>query len=217
MLADDRAFWKVALTFPPDKESVYPTHAAAHCFDEQAANGAVLEYGCGGGSDTVSLARRGARVFFVDIVPENVEATHQRLLSLGLPGTGNVLATSAAIPFPNGVFDSVNCHGVLHHIVDEELAVAKEFRRVLRSGGKAYVMLYTEFLFERCRKQVEALVQQQGWDVRKAFSYCTDGGGMADYFTEESGRALFEDAALYMVSSTLYNENDFRVFIVQKP
>lgn len=213
MLADDRLFWKVALTFPQDKESVYPTHAKAHHFDEQ--KGRVLEYGCGGGSDTVSLARRGAQVSFVDIVPENVEATTQRLAALGLPGIGIVLEKSAEIPFPDSTFDSVNCHGVLHHIVDEEPAVAKEFYRVLKPGGKAYVMLYTEHLFARCT-QVNALMQQQGWDVRKAFSYCTDGGGMADYFTEESGTALFKAAGFQVLSSTLYNENDFRVFVLEK-
>jgi len=222
---ETRSFWKVASTFPADKEAVYPAHAAAHNFDGQArliSDGGVdraprvLEYGCGGGSDTLSLLHRGAAVTAVDVVPTNVETTRARILAAnrlaGATELVRLLEHSAPLPFDSGYFDSVNCHGVLHHIPEATMhEVISEFYRVLKPGGMLYAMLYTEFLFKRCESQFN-----RSLPVDRAFSMMTDGGGIARAYTEAQGRAMFEDHNFTFIKAVEYNDRDFRTFWVQR-
>jgi ubiquinone/menaquinone biosynthesis C-methylase UbiE len=49
------------------------------------------------------------------------------------------------LPFPDSMFDTIICEAVFSIIVDKERA-AKEFRRVLRSGGK---LLMLDFVLRR--------------------------------------------------------------------
>lgn len=219
-LEEARKFWAVAQTFPVDKERVYPGHAEAHDFD--GARGlSVLEYGCGGGSDTLSLLRRGAYVLYCDIVPGNVELTRQRVNAPTgeFPrdnALGHMLKSSAEIGVDAGLIDRVNTHGVLHHIpVDVLDEVLQEFRCVLRPGGEIFAMLYTEHLFKRCLAQTEALVAQ-GWAVDAAFGYQTDGGGIARAYSLGEGRELFERHGFEFVRVVEYNNGDFRTFRVRK-
>jgi len=219
-LDEARKFWKVASTFPPNKESVYPAHAGAHEFDVQGQPGKrVLEYGCGGGSDTESLLRRGAAVLATDIVPENVQTTRARLAAIDANYRVEVmlLESSASIPAASENFDSVNCHGVLHHIPEAVMhRVIDEFHRVLKPGGHLYAMLYTEQLFERCMPQIEGLRSAHGWPVDRCFSYCTDGGGIARAYSLGGGRELFEQHGFEFVSAVEYNDADFRTFKVRR-
>jgi SAM-dependent methyltransferase len=237
-----RQFWQVAQKFPPEKETVYPAHAAAHGFDEQAGK-RVLEYGCGGGSDTISLLRRGANVFFVDIVPGNVQLTQRRVdeffrgvertgavahaaarahSSEPPRGLGCVLESSDILPFEEACFDTITCHGVLHHIEETLMhRVIDEMRRVLKPGGRLYVMLYTELLLNRCLPTMKGFMQQQGWSLDRAFGYMTDGGSdkhwcIARAYTEEEGRALFEAHGFAFISAVEYNERDFRAYRLER-
>lgn len=220
-LEEARKFWAVAQTFPADKESVYPGHAEAHGFDT-CSNLHVLEYGCGGGSDTISMLKRGAYVFYVDIVPGNVEVTRSRVQAIDVPwprgnAIGAVLEQSDSIPVHDNAVDRVSCHGVLHHIEEETMErVIDEMHRVLRPGGELFAMLYTEKLYQRCLPQVAALCVQQGWEYDRAFSYMTDGGGIARYYSLESGRELFEAHHFDFVSAAEYNNGDFRTFRVKR-
>lgn len=228
-LEEARKFWAVAQMFPADKEAVYPGHAEAHGFDTCLGK-QVLEYGCGGGSDTISMLKRGARVFFVDIVPGNVAMTRSRCEALAawwpnnnthehqvIDPLGAVLEQSDSIPLHACAVDRVSCHGVLHHIEENVMhRVIDEFHRVLRSGGEVFAMLYTEKLFARCKLQIDALMQQQGWAIDRAFSYMTDGGGIARAYTLEAGRELFERHNFDFVSAAEYNNGDFRTFRVKR-
>jgi SAM-dependent methyltransferase len=213
-IEETRAFWKVASTFPPDKEAVYPAHAAAHNFDGLAFGDNCLEYGCGGGGDACSIARRAGQVCATDVVPENVSLTNTRLLHADTQNfTVRLLQASAPLPFGDGVFDRVNCHGVLHHIPEETMhEVIAEFYRVLKPGGCLYAMLYTEHLFNRCQSQFDP-----GLPVDRAFSAMTDGGGIARAYTNAEGRALFEGHGFKITKTVEYNEGDFRVFWAVRP
>lgn len=48
---------------------------------------------------------------------------------------------ATSLGFPDGSFDFVYCHSVLHHIPDPARAL-REMRRVLRPGGVAYLQLH---------------------------------------------------------------------------
>ena len=214
-----RACWVRASSFPGDKEAVYPEHAAAHGFDAYEPTD-VLEYGCGGGSDTLSLLRRKHRVWYADITPANVTATQERVIAAGhsKSATGLVLQESADIPVIDGRFGLVTCHGVLHHI-PEPMPVLREFFRVLRPGGHLYVMLYTEQLWARLLGQTMALVGR-GLTREEAFGWGTDGEGCpyAVHYTHASGRKLLTDAGFQVEpEAALYNREDFRTFHAIRP
>ena len=205
-MIDPREFWKIASTFPANKEDVYPDHAEAQEFIQRHVGERVLEYGCGGGSDAMSYLRRGCEVVYADIVPENVFKATQRIAALRLSekATGCLLLSSDVLHFPDGYFDIVNAHGVLHHIEDP-LPVLKAFHRVLRPGGLLYVMLYTEHLF--------AVYTNDSQPQNPSFGAYTDGEGCyARSYIETEGRALLAAAGFSVDRVFLYNKNHFRTF-----
>lgn len=211
-----RAAWKRAGTFPANKETVYPDHAGIQEFVAHAGK-RVLEYGCGGGSDTLSFLRRHARVWYADVVPENIAVTRQRIAAAGL-GAEFVaypveLDTSWPIPLAAQTMDVVSSHGVLHHI-EEPAPVVAEFHRVLKVGGLVYVMLYTETLWAEHARQVELLQRVRKLSEAEAFGWCTDGEGVpyARAYTEAEGQALLEAAGFRVVSAKTYHKGLFRTF-----
>jgi SAM-dependent methyltransferase len=214
-----KAYWKVASTFPADKERVYPEHATVQEFDSHRDK-RVLEYGCGGGSDAMSYLRRGANVWFVDIVPENVATTERRIREAERrgeivgPWVPWLLENSAPLPFTDALFSVVNAHGVIHHI-PEPLPVLQEFHRVLRVDGLLYVMLYTEFLRAKWPTSTEmgSHLSAEQWDG-EGFGTFTDGLGTpySTYYYEGDGKKLLELAGFTVIKTTLYNNNDFRTY-----
>jgi ubiquinone/menaquinone biosynthesis C-methylase UbiE len=101
---------------------------------------AVLEIGCGLGTDLVQFARAGARVAAVDLTPRHLELTRRRLLNEGR--TAMLLRSDAErLPIADGTIDLVYSFGVLHHTPGIRTAV-QEICRVLKPDGAAHVALY---------------------------------------------------------------------------
>jgi ubiquinone/menaquinone biosynthesis C-methylase UbiE len=100
----------------------------------------VLEIGCGLGTDGAQFAKAGARYTGIDLTEAAIELARKRFELTGLKGefqTGD----AENLVFPDESFDLVYSHGVLHHTPDIERAVS-EIHRVLKTGGRAIVMLY---------------------------------------------------------------------------
>lgn len=98
----------------------------------------VLEAGCGIGTDAVQFVRAGARYHGIDFSPKALELARSR------PELADAELVSGSItdlPFPAASFDLVYSNGVIHHMPETRRAIA-EFRRVLRPGGTAVVMVY---------------------------------------------------------------------------
>lgn len=100
----------------------------------------VLEVGCGLGTDGEQFARNGAIYTGIDLTETSVEMCRRRFAVQGLAGTFQV-ADAEHLPFPDRSFDLVYSHGVIHHTPNTEAAVG-EICRVLRTNGRAIVMLY---------------------------------------------------------------------------
>ncbi len=101
------------------------------------APGAVaVDVGSGRGRQAVELSRRfGLRVTGVDPVPQRAEGSREQ----ALPGAVSFLAgTAEDLPVPSGSADLVWCRDVLSLVVDLGRAY-REFRRVLRPGGRAVI------------------------------------------------------------------------------
>ena len=98
----------------------------------------VLEAGCGAGRFTRILAESGACVVSFDYssaVDANVENNG------GYPNVAFMQCDIFAMPFRDGAFDRVFCHGVLQHTPDPRGAFL-QLSRVLKKGGAMSIDIY---------------------------------------------------------------------------
>jgi ubiquinone/menaquinone biosynthesis C-methylase UbiE len=101
---------------------------------------AVLEIGCGLGTDGAQFAKAGANYTGIDLTNAAVDLARRRFELFDLRGSFRV-ADAERLDFADNTFDIVYSHGVLHHTPDTQAAI-REIHRVLRPGGRAVVMLY---------------------------------------------------------------------------
>ena len=101
---------------------------------------AVLEVGCGLGTDFIQFARAGAKGFAMDLSERSLALAANRLRTEGLSGFLSQ-GDAERVPFKDGTFDLVYSWGVLHHTPDTA-AAARELVRVCKPGGEILVMLY---------------------------------------------------------------------------
>ena len=100
-----------------------------------------LDVGCGGGRYCVAMAREGAgEVVGVDVGAEGLEDARRR--ARDYPQVSFQYGSALELPFGDGEFDFVLSSGVLHHTAYPE-AGFREVCRVLRPGGKLYLLLYS--------------------------------------------------------------------------
>ncbi|MBS3137687.1 class I SAM-dependent methyltransferase [Candidatus Woesearchaeota archaeon] len=114
-----------------------------HLFDKIAQeypNGKLLEIGCGIGTDLREFARRGMQVTGVDLTENAINYTKQHLEAFNLKGK-LIVSDAEKLPFKDNTFDVVYSFGVLHHTPNTQKAI-NEVHRVLKSSGKAVIMLY---------------------------------------------------------------------------
>ena len=123
-----RASWKYLLQIPDD--------------------GTVLDFGCGWGETTLSLARSVRRVVSMDLTMERLLLLQARAQDQGLSHVtfahgGDVLP----LPFASGTFDAVVLNGVLEWVPVTgdgdprqcQLAILRELRRILKPAGQVYI------------------------------------------------------------------------------
>jgi SAM-dependent methyltransferase len=111
------------------------------------AGAVVVDAGCGEGEYAIELATRfGFHVAGVDPIPRCIQAAELNAPS-GCPVTFAV-GTCENLPLPSGVADLVWCRDVLS-LVDDLHGAYREFRRVLKPGGRALIyQMFTTNLLE---------------------------------------------------------------------
>ena len=96
----------------------------------------VLEYGCGPGGYSFSLAKSGARVVGIDISEVAIEQAKEVARREGLGGTTKFLVMDAEnLEFEDDYFDLVCGGGIIHHLDAD--ASFSEISRVLKPDGRA--------------------------------------------------------------------------------
>jgi ubiquinone/menaquinone biosynthesis C-methylase UbiE len=107
---------------------------------DELAGKRILDYGCGFGGKAVELARRlpSATVIGVDVHQRKVDKGAEFAARMGVPCTF-LLGSHEGIPLEDDSIDAIVCHDVLEHVHDPA-ATAREIQRVLRAGGKAYII-----------------------------------------------------------------------------
>jgi SAM-dependent methyltransferase len=134
---DYERFFAAYDTWRYDQEGHIPACLDRFDFRDQR----VLEIGLGEGAESEQLIRRGARWSGLDLTSESVDRVRARLQLRALPYENLQQGSALDIPWPDGSFDIVFSHGVLHHIPDIHTAQS-EIHRVLRPGGTLVAMLY---------------------------------------------------------------------------
>lgn len=102
---------------------------------------AVLEVGCGVGSQTITLASRSpnARFTSIDINPDSIEVARQRISHAGLTNVEFRQADVLALPFAHESFDHIFICFVLEHLA-RPAEVLRTLRRLIRPGGTITVI-----------------------------------------------------------------------------
>ena len=109
---------------------------ASHLLPHLRAGMELLDLGCGPGSITAGLADavRPGTVTGLDLNESQLDIARERARRLGLENMELTSGDALRMPFPDGRFDAVHCHGFLMHSssLRDQL---EEIRRVLRPGG----------------------------------------------------------------------------------
>src|SRR6516162_6465571 len=101
----------------------------------------VLDVACGTGSVTIPLARRGAMVTGLDMMPHLLEEARARAAREGLPIRFDE-GFAETLPYPDGSFDVlVSMFGIMFSPLPE--TVASEMARVLKPGGRLALANWT--------------------------------------------------------------------------
>lgn len=110
---------------------------------EIAAGQAVADYGCGPGYLSVELAQRigpAGHVHAFDINADFVKRTQDRLAENGLVDRATVTHLQGdTLPLGEGSLDRLVIKNVMVY-VDDPLASFREFRRVVKPGGKVHAV-----------------------------------------------------------------------------
>jgi 2-polyprenyl-3-methyl-5-hydroxy-6-metoxy-1,4-benzoquinol methylase len=97
--------------------------------------GTVLDAGCGDGSLSIRLARKGFFVYAVDAAKEWCDTLRSRLTSLDLKDKIKVFCSPLEkFDFNPGFFDAVVCGEVLEHI-DNDVEILNKFYSLLKEKG----------------------------------------------------------------------------------
>ena len=125
-----------------------------------------LDVGCAAGDLSAELARRGHRVFAVDIAHAMVARARERLEPLGVPRDHVLACGSSSLPFADDSFDLVSALTVLPYVEDQPPYV-RELRRVLRPGGLMMIAIKPRSSPFRMIEAARALRRRRSWPVAR--------------------------------------------------
>ena len=161
---------------------------------------AALDIACGPGTVSRILAERighDGHVVATDISPAMLDIARSRSMALGSASIEWLEAPAAPLPVPDSTFDTVTCQQGLQFFPDKIGALA-EMRRVLRSGGRAGVSVWTKVedqVFGYLRDAIASVISIELAD-RYLGPFLLSGEDAAEY----ARRAGFENVHLERVT-----------------
>jgi SAM-dependent methyltransferase len=142
----------------------------------------LLDAGCGTGQYATAFAQMDYRVTAIDLSREMIARAVEHGRELGVDVDWHVGSVDQ-VPVPDGVLDAVHARVVLQFVPDP-VAALKEFRRVLKPGGRLFVSVpgaispiynrsFRRFLDSELTGanyivpwELEQLLQELGWHVQ---------------------------------------------------
>lgn len=111
--------------------------------------GRVLDYGCGGGNNSIFFIEKGYETYGIDVAKESISLIKENLKSRNLDSRlaekfSIVSPDSTNLPFPDAYFDFVLSNQVLYYLSSEEQIkkVVLEISRCLRPGGVVFFTMH---------------------------------------------------------------------------
>lgn len=149
----------------------------------------LLDVACGRGDFLDFMSRCGFRPYGVDISSVAIDIARERL-----PNARLEVANGEDLPFDDATFDFVTCLGSLEHFEDPARG-AREIARVLRSDGKALVLLPNLFFLGHVYL-----------GLRHGTQPSEGGQGFSEQFRSTQGwQQLLEEAGLRVVDWKAWN------------
>ena len=105
----------------------------------------VLEVGCGQGTDLFQFAKNGASVTGIDLTEGAIAKSKELFAAYGQEARLETSNAEILEQFPDNAFDVVYSFGVIHHTPNTAQCF-DTIHRVLKPGGKAYIMIYAKGL-----------------------------------------------------------------------
>lgn len=184
----------------------------------------ALEIGFGTGWLTSEIARHASRVEGVDLSQSHYEISSKRFEK-----STNVhlqVGSAEALPFPDQSLDFVAAWGVLHH-AESDVACYREVHRVLKPGGRCFLMLYRKggpkYRWHKLFRVgiLGGKLKQYNWDVQRFIESVTDayddesaGAPISRHYTRRSlTEALTDQGALKYAAMDIAitgNEGEWR-------
>ncbi|MCP4380482.1 MAG: class I SAM-dependent methyltransferase [Hyphomicrobiales bacterium] len=94
----------------------------------------VLEFGCGTGSTAIAQAPYVKHIRATDISAAMLAIAREKAEAAGVANVTFEQADIDALDVPDGTYDAVMGHSILHLLADKEAAIARVYR-MLRPGG----------------------------------------------------------------------------------
>ncbi len=131
---------------------------------------ALLEVGCGIGTDLVRFARGGARVTGIDLSETAIDLARKNFALNGLGAEELRVGNGEQLPYPDGTFDVVYGHGVIQYTANPARLI-QECHRVLKPGGTAIFMVYNRVSWlNGLSKVMKVALEHEDAPVLKKFS-----------------------------------------------
>lgn len=134
-------------------------------------NKVALNIGCGAGSEATLLAYSGANCIAMDITSQAAQAADYLMNKVGGKGIG-LQADARFIPLQTASVDVVYSSGVLHHSPDIAKSIS-EIYRVLKPGGRAYIMLYATWSVLFVQMRLMFSMGEKAWETGNRKNPCT--------------------------------------------
>jgi ubiquinone/menaquinone biosynthesis C-methylase UbiE/uncharacterized protein YbaR (Trm112 family) len=123
----------------------------------------ALNIGTGAGTEALLLSFSGAYCIAMDVTSQAAQAAEYFIRKVRGEGMG-IQADARFIPLENSSVDIVYSSGVLHHSPDMARSIA-EIHRVLKPGGKAYIMLYATWSIMFIQMRLMLSMGEQAWET----------------------------------------------------
>jgi ubiquinone/menaquinone biosynthesis C-methylase UbiE len=149
------------------------------------AEGRVLDCGCGDGTLTLELAKKGHGAVGADISPLNINRALDSIPDIPemTARLDYYVADIESLPFEDGEFDTVVITDTLEYLINPRRGL-EEVHRVLREGGKALISVPNQIDRQPTRYRTFDIAKLQ--DI------------MQDLFTTESLEA--ESGTVYIIA-----------------
>lgn len=139
--------------------------------EDSLKNKVALNIGCGAGAEALVLTYSGANCIAMDITPQAARAAEYLMHKVGGDGIG-IQADTRFIPLETSSVDVVYSSGVLHHSPKIAQSIT-EIYRVLKPGGKAYIMLYATWSVLFVQMRLMLSMGEKAWETGGRKNPCT--------------------------------------------